>query len=290
MPKSNDPSYADLCLHFATRYLSVDTKIKAITYVILVACLSTLPEILQLPDDLYVAQKDSLTNLYGVKLGWLWTLIVLGLVLAASITDFCSAVNGFLRVLIATVIWLFVTEGFRHFEESSGNCSNGAYPQRMRCILHGGQWLQGFDTSGHSFILIYSILAKLVCTQYGTTDALELNNNGTTRTSSCQSVASCLACIAALFLHLLWDFELAITSLYYHTLLEKLCGALVAVVCWLLTYKLWYRYAFPRSPERQLERRMDYTVVPGDDAFDHRCPTAPEIKLCELLEYKFIKE
>ncbi|KAH7668221.1 hypothetical protein AAVH_42939 [Aphelenchoides avenae] len=158
MPKSNGPSYTNLFLHFATRYLSADTKIKAITYVILVACLSTVPEILQLPDDLYVTQKDSLTNLYGVKLGWLWTLVVLGLVLAASITDFVSAVNGFLRVLIATVIWLFVTEGFRHLEESSGNCSNGAYPQRMRCILHGGQWLQGFDTSGHSFILIYSIL------------------------------------------------------------------------------------------------------------------------------------
>jgi hypothetical protein len=33
-------------------------------------------------------------------------------------------------------------------------------------------------------------------------------------------------------LHLLWDFQLVVTALYYHDFWQKMIGATIAVVCW----------------------------------------------------------
>uniref|UniRef100_A0A914R4Y2 Uncharacterized protein n=1 Tax=Parascaris equorum TaxID=6256 RepID=A0A914R4Y2_PAREQ len=36
------------------------------------------------------------------------------------------------------------------------------------------------------------------------------------------------------------DFELLVSVLYYHHLTQKVLGALVAVLCWFITYRVWY--------------------------------------------------
>jgi hypothetical protein len=41
-------------------------------------------------------------------------------------------------------------------------------------------------------------------------------------------------------LQLLWDIMLVCTMLYYHRMVEKVVGGLIAIVTWFFTYRFWY--------------------------------------------------
>ena len=41
-------------------------------------------------------------------------------------------------------------------------------------------------------------------------------------------------------LQLLWDIMLVCTMLYYHRMVEKVCGGLIAIITWYFTYHFWY--------------------------------------------------
>jgi len=62
--------------------------------------------------------------------------------------------------------------------------------------------------------------------------------------------------LALTCLHLLWDFMLAITSLYYHNWPQKIAGVAVATCGWYLTYGIWYRMA--RSPGMPGQSKIKY--------------------------------
>ncbi|KAK9877865.1 hypothetical protein WA026_020093 [Henosepilachna vigintioctopunctata] len=41
---------------------------------------------------------------------------------------------------------------------------------------------------------------------------------------------------------MIWDFMLLTTMLYYHVMVEKLLGGIIAILTWFLTYMIWFRY------------------------------------------------
>lgn len=43
-------------------------------------------------------------------------------------------------------------------EKLTGKCMGATAGHRRECFDLGGKWIPGFDISGHTFILLYSIL------------------------------------------------------------------------------------------------------------------------------------
>lgn len=54
--------------------------------------------------------------------------------------------------------------------------------------------------------------------------------------------------IAITALQILWDVMLVCTMLYYHRMVEKVAGGIIAVCTWFFTYRAWYPSKVP-SPE-----------------------------------------
>lgn len=226
-----------------------------------VLILSAFAAYFPLPDHYYFVQKSNFLNQYGVKLGWFWTcFVVCPFVWCTSrarrknpqnsLADLC-------RVIIATGFWYFCTNGFITFEQMTGHCHGSKSSSRSACRTNGGKWVPGFDISGHCFILIYSIL--VMCEE-----SLAFRNlPSTPRLRSLHSqpdhypIEGYTAIIKVFFfltfvLHILWDFELLISILFYHHVYQKLVGSTIAVLCWFVTYRAWYpTTGIPPMPSTQ---------------------------------------
>lgn len=46
--------------------------------------------------------------------------------------------------------------------------------------------------------------------------------------------------VAITILQLLWDVMLVCTMLYYHRMVEKVAGGIIAIITWYFTYHAWY--------------------------------------------------
>lgn len=159
---------------------------------------------------------------------------------------------------------------FVKIEYQTGKCHGSVGSSRNDCYVDGGKWIpgllnywysfiklfpvEGFDISGHAFLLLYSILII-------TEEATSFRNwpiqprvtaqHIPTRTDydRFQQKTKFIQVFFSLkimkisnnfqwnfvllfFLNLLWDFSLCVTALYYHNLIQKLIGASIAVFCW----------------------------------------------------------
>lgn len=180
------------------------------------------------------------------------------------------------RLIVSVVLWFLCTGIFGHVERISGFCTKSAYPDRSACAVGGGRWLS-FDVSGHCFLLIYCCLmieeeTRVYRNWDRITDLLNQARSGgdpvelmslTEREKAVirekhekYTLWIRLGFLALTLLHLLWDFMVAITSLYYHNWPQKIAGVAVATAAWYLTYGLWYR--MPRSPGMPGHSKMKY--------------------------------
>lgn len=220
----------------------------------------------------YFARSDNIFNVYFVKWGWAWTLVlsVPYLVLTSSILScgnrekLCK--EHLPRILIATFFWFFWTKAFNFIETMYGRCNVKNFDSKIAC-LKGGHFWNGFDISGHAFILIYSSLvlieeAKPINGWENIKEHLRNEeHNRLTREESTVNPMRNLAddellnvktlyekytpIIRALFiamtgLQLLWDVMLVCTMLYYHKMIEKVLSGIFAILTWYFTYRAWY--------------------------------------------------
>jgi len=241
-------------MFFASQLLLADVRWKAAVYVLLILMASVYSEYNQpLFDQYYVVRKDNVFNQYGTKMGWLWTsLLLLPFIwLTAMLRTnhrFYNAFFSTLRVIIASTLWFLCTKGFNRLEAHTAECiagSSNLAPQDIYSPIECVNWAPGFDISGHTFLLLFSIL--ILTEEARAYDELPPcpapndehipNRDEYLSFKRMRNVAQALY-IALFFLHLFWDFQLIVTVLHYHTLAHKLVGALVAVACWYLTYKL----------------------------------------------------
>uniref|UniRef100_A0A0K0DGE7 FIT family protein n=1 Tax=Angiostrongylus cantonensis TaxID=6313 RepID=A0A0K0DGE7_ANGCA len=115
-----------------------------------------------LDNSYYIVQKHSVFNQYGVKLGWMWTCLIVGpfiwLSSRAHYRDKGRAIIDLLRLAIATLCWYITVWQFGRITQWTSRCDLSIRYSKAECQAEGGVWILGFDISGHCFLMIYSML------------------------------------------------------------------------------------------------------------------------------------
>ncbi|QLL33379.1 hypothetical protein HG536_0E02900 [Torulaspora globosa] len=138
------------------------------------------------------------------------------------------------NVLLMLIFW--VIDGI--FILTGGSCLTRADTYSAeKCKASGAQWVGGFDISGHfCFLVNISMILWLELSQYWKyveQDAVVL--------PASRLIKVCL--IITVSVLVIWIAMLMITSIYYHTVLEKVLGCLMGYIC--VTVMYWL---IPRSP------------------------------------------
>lgn len=253
-------------------YLMFKIKYRIYIYLGILFGVSIIGDVLPYPKS-YFSQSSHFLNQYFVKLGWGWTLIcTIPFVVMTSFTYCCSnrrqVVLHLSRLGVATFFWIFWTNMFQYIESIYGRCSDVKFTRRSRCLEAGLRW-SGFDISGHSFILIYSVLLMIeeskpiqgwLLIQDGLNtekhsralneksgkffQSLSVDEIGTTE-QNYQAFRRpvCFNFIGLSVLCIIWDLMIFTTAMYYHTMLEKFVSGLIAIFTWFATYHVWYSMA-----------------------------------------------
>lgn len=229
----------------------------------------------------FKTHKTNFFNVYFVKLGWFWTIVLLTpFVLMASrvIENRSQWVNraDLARLVLATVFWYVSTGLFVHIESQTGICTSKTIQNRHACIRAGHRW-HGFDISGHTFILLYSALIIIEETksmvgfenfgylldsraQFSQKVQKKSDNHNDLYTRFLVPIRICF--VALTLLTLLWDFMLIQTVFFYHSTLQKLLALAWAVALWFITYKVVYPsnifnlMRLPIRPPNKLEEKQ----------------------------------
>lgn len=176
--------------------------------------------------ETYFASKRNLFNIIFVKRAWLWTTAAFGGLAYAQVAG-CAparkqavATKLGLRYLAASLWWVLYAQWFfgmplmdRVFVLTGGECSGVELKTPVSsaaCRSLGGKWTGGYDPSGHAFLLVHASLflwLEIFAVQR------EFKGKPT-------PVVTKLATI----LVVLWAWMLLMTSIYFHSLLEKIAG------------------------------------------------------------------
>lgn len=138
-----------------------------------------------------------------------------------------------LKNLLLAISFLFIDE---LFIITGGSCSdNSGTHSAETCRRNGAHWEGGFDISGHFCFLVNISMILWFELQYLQSWLLE---DMTRRFNAC-----CKVIISPIIFTLAtWCFILMITSIYYHTLLEKLLGCAMGYICPIVMYWLIPKY------------------------------------------------
>lgn len=258
-------------MYLCKKTIFFDTNLKVALYLGSLFVISLIGDFIPYPKT-YFSRSDNLFNLYFVKIGWGWTLLlILPFQVMTSIVLCCGdrkkmLTNHLPRILIATFFWFFWTKLFNVIETSYGRCTAKGFISKSSCLRAGHLW-NGFDISGHAFILIHSSLvlieeARPIVKWESIKEHLrnELHNRNIAERSSTNPLRNLsdeqvknlnflyerlTPAIRTLFigisaLQLLWDVMLVGTMLYYHKMIEKVLSGIIAILTWYFTYRFWY--------------------------------------------------
>lgn len=225
---------------------------------------------LNIVPESYFSDKHNFFNQYFVKVAWGWTLGVLTpfIILAGCILwkDYpLLIVRDLSRLVVATLVWFVWVSMFNYIEYLTGSCSTAGYNGKKLCLQAGHNW-DGFDISGHSFILMFSALviheelqAFWVVTNLSgssawfqsiSAKAKQIFGVSSPANESMKKFAELMArlepllnifAVIAVLIEVMWLFMLVWTSLYFHSAVDKILGGAIAIFNWLVTYRLWYR-------------------------------------------------
>jgi len=259
----------DVILFFCRRIIFGPIQFKLlVTFAIII--IGSILKSLDLAPNSYLSLKTNIFNKYFAKLGWGWTIGLLGpfiyLTLVTTHSQYRILTHHLVRLLIATGVWYIITSLFVHFEAYTGMCKH----EEMRgatkkvCISGGHGWQEGYDLSGHAFLLVYALLIineEVKSYDKGTKTVDQptkptINENGDTSTNIERQRSKIIRILYVLLaaLTILWEFMLLSTALYFHHTLHKLIAAGIAVFFWYITYYVWYRrdsssLLYPSSPK-----------------------------------------
>ncbi|XP_046660309.1 acyl-coenzyme A diphosphatase FITM2 isoform X1 [Homalodisca vitripennis] len=262
-----------MILHVCRKIMFMDTRLKVGIYLASLFVVSLLADVFPFPKT-YFARKDNIFNVYFVKIAWGWTLILsVPFVVLTSSTYCCGKrekiLKHLIRLAVATASWFFWVHLFAYIESTVGRCNvkGDKYQNKSACLERGLFW-QGFDISGHTFILIYSSLvlieeARAIIGWEGIGDMLR--NEEYTRTFNIKETSSnplrnlnsrdfevlkfnyerYTPYVRGIFIGItcfiiLWDSMLVSTMLYFHSMVEKFLSGCIAILMWYATYNFWY--------------------------------------------------
>uniref|UniRef100_A0A336MGT1 CSON012163 protein n=1 Tax=Culicoides sonorensis TaxID=179676 RepID=A0A336MGT1_CULSO len=257
-------------LYGCKKIIFFDTNLKVGLYLASLFLISLIGDFVPFPRT-YLSRSDNLFNVYFVKMGWAWTLsMTTPFLCLSSFVICCGNRNRFIqnhltRIFVATCSWFCWTKFFNIIESTYGRCNYKGFDSKIGCLKAGHFW-QGFDISGHAFILIYSslVLIEEARTINGwETIKTHLRNEEYSRTNSVVSQSTLknlsdlelknlknfyekytplirLFFVGMTVLQLLWDVMLVGTMLYYHRMIEKFISGAIAILTWFFTYRYWY--------------------------------------------------
>ncbi|KAK9877864.1 hypothetical protein WA026_020092 [Henosepilachna vigintioctopunctata] len=157
--------FSFMVLFLCKKILFVDRKLRIIYYLGCLFLISLIKDAITIP-KWYFSRSDNILNTFFVKFAWGWNLaLIVPFLLLTSYIYCCGQKNRILkyhipRVFIATFFWWFWIKIFNIVEASFGRCMVKAFVSKDTCLLAGYVW-NGFDISGHSFILIYGSLVLI---------------------------------------------------------------------------------------------------------------------------------
>ncbi|XP_064155554.1 acyl-coenzyme A diphosphatase FITM2 [Anguilla rostrata] len=206
---------------------------------------------MQLIPETYFSNSRNVLNVYFVKVSWGWTLLLLFPFITLSNAHdrgLTFVLRRLCSLAVATGVWYACTHSFFFIEDYTGACYESRALEEVRleftskadCRRAGLAW-DGYDISGHCFILAYSALVI----------AEEMAPMVQLKGSGWRGPAYAGAALDALYVALnaivaLWIWMFACTSVYFHDMSHKLLGTSCAVLGWYLTYRVWYTK--PLSP------------------------------------------
>ncbi|CAF0803827.1 unnamed protein product [Rotaria sordida] len=221
----------------------------------------------------YFSLKTNIFNTYFAKLGWGWTMGLLIPFIYLTYITTCShyqiITRHLVRLLIATGVWFIITYLFVNVEAHTGLCKHETMRgvSRKVCVSGGYEWQEGYDFSGHVFLLLYAILIineEVKSYDKGTNKVDQANKvvheSGDTLSNINHEYLNIVSKIIQInyvllaALTILWEFMILSTALYFHHTLHKIIAASVAVFFWYITYYVWYRpnsssFLYPSSPK-----------------------------------------
>lgn len=260
---TGEPTAADfifMCiLSVFKKFVFAPTHIKIGLYMLTLVVCSLMRDFNIVNERFFFANKGNFLNVYFVKLGWFWTLLVsTPFVIMTSIvyTGFNKAIirNSLIRLVIATLSWFIFTSAFEYIDAITGKCTLPKLRTKNACRSGNHEWIYGFDISGHTFILMHSLFLMLeevkIYTQWEEMkkklNDLAKKNEFTPSTERMNYWFNLLTPYIRLnffmmaSLALLWEIMLLCTFMYFHTIMHKLVAAFFAIIIWFVTYKSWY--------------------------------------------------
>ena len=264
----------DLVLFFCRRIIFGPVQFKLILTFVIILVGSFLKDY-ELAPHSYFSLKSNIFNRYFAKLGWAWTICLLGpfiyLTLIKTHNIYQIVTRHLVRLLVATVLWYFITYFFVNFEMYTGYCipEDKRGLTRMGCVEGGHNWQDGFDLSGHTFLLLYSLLIineevkaydkgtkKIDQAKEKTKNKSEDSAEGTLEQERWKLDVKIIRVLYVLLavLTIIWEFMLLSTALYFHYTTHKIAAAGVATLCWYITYYVWYQpesssLLYPSTPK-----------------------------------------
>ncbi|XP_030623869.1 acyl-coenzyme A diphosphatase FITM2 [Chanos chanos] len=216
---------------------------------------------LELVPKTYFSNSKNFLNLYFVKISWGWTIFLLLPFIYLSNSH--KRGNAFVlqrlsSLFVATVIWYTCTETFFYIENITGACYEtessesirGELASKAECKKAGFFW-NGYDISGHSFILAYSALVIVE----EMTPMLHLRRAVQTQGTEDTILDVLYVMLNAIVAIWIWMF--GCTSVYFHDVSHKALGTGCALLCWYFTYKVWYLNQYsPCLPPQYSEQKQ----------------------------------
>lgn len=184
-------------------------------------CMILVCSILSISED-YKIEKKNILNQWFVKLGWFWTNVFLIPLQFIDIgtEDKEKLFRVISKFILSSTLWYFSVNLFQFLDETIS-----------------------FDISGHTFLLIFSNL--IINSELNFYNVKE-DKKQKKLSSQNETIVSAIR-TSLLILSVLWDFMLVQTTLFYHTLIQKVLGASWAIGSWYILHIIYYQEAQSRS-------------------------------------------
>ena len=239
-------------------WVLMPTHFKVAFYWFVVVAGSFIHDFLPLPQS-YLSNRRNVLNVYFVKFGWGWTLLVLIPFISFTSSVYTSLnplamLKHLSRMAVATCGWYIWVNLFVYIEELTGFCEGEEKLISKRSCYQEGFYWNGFDISEHCFLLTYSALVISEELQPklhwpSRTSAVVQTNPENINGFQHKNIARLVTPFVDVFslfaglLSILWEFMLVFTTIYFHTVHQKVLGAGIAIFTWYITYRVWYHDA-----------------------------------------------
>ncbi|XP_012561973.1 acyl-coenzyme A diphosphatase FITM2 [Hydra vulgaris] len=213
----------------------------------------------------YFSLRNNFFNVFFVKKGWGWTsgllfAFLLSLLSKQKQSNVIVCFKNISRIFVLTLTWYLFTSFFETIESYTGNCVGDNNLNIKEVCRNSGFLWNGFDISGHCFLLTYCTLVineELLATM---NVVIQINNNDNNKLKKAYKFLGFdfsavlfdwlieFFSASLLLLMLLWEVMLFFTCAYFHTLMQKFLGVCFGLLAYYICYRVIFILKHPLAP------------------------------------------